>query len=113
LGRRVVEKQEEVREALEMIDRGSEKIPRLSTLVRLKREIEELKVSFPEVEGLEKEIEKAQIMVLKCCEYLAKSQALKEAGESETNLSLLKEFLDLKDHILELNVGATAFSRIS
>ena len=52
-------------------------------------------------------------MVLKCDEYLAKSRALKEAGDSETNLSLLKEFLDLKNHILELNVGATAFSRFS
>ena len=113
MGRRVVEKQEEVREALEMIDRGSDKVPRLSTLVILKREIEELKVSFPEVEGLEREIEKAQSMVLKCDEYLANSQALKEAGGSETNVSLLKEFLDLKDHILELNVGATAFSRFN
>jgi hypothetical protein len=36
LGRRVVEKQEEVREALEMIDSGCDKVPRLSTLVRLK-----------------------------------------------------------------------------
>lgn len=73
LSRRVLEKQEEVREALDMIERGSDKVPRLSTLVRLKREIEGLKVSFPEVEGLEKEIEKAQSMVLKCDEYLAKS----------------------------------------
>jgi hypothetical protein len=73
LSRRVLEKQEEVREALEMIERGSDKVPRLSTLVRHKREIEGLKVSFPEVEGLEKEIEKAQSMVLKCDEYLAKS----------------------------------------
>ena len=73
LSRRVLEKQEEVREALDMIERGSDKVPRLSTLVRLKREIEGLKVYFPEVEGLEKEIEKAQSMVLKCDEYIAKS----------------------------------------
>jgi len=73
LSRRVVKKQEEVREALEMIERGTDKVPRLSTLVRLKREIEELKVSFPEVDGLEREIEKTQSMVLKCEEYLAKS----------------------------------------
>jgi hypothetical protein len=73
LSRRVLEKQEEVREALEMIERCSDKVPRLSTLVSFKKEIDGLKVSFPEVEGLEKEIEKAQIMVIKCDEYLAKS----------------------------------------
>ena len=53
LSRKVLEKQVEVREALDMIERGSDKVPRLSTLVRLNREIEGLKVSFPEVEGLE------------------------------------------------------------
>ena len=53
LSRRVLEKQEEVRKAIDMIERGSDKVPRLSTLVRLNREIEGLKVSFPEVEGLE------------------------------------------------------------
>ncbi len=59
LSRRVLEKQEEVREAVDMIEGGSDQVPRLSALVRLKREIEELKVTFPEVEGLESEIYKA------------------------------------------------------
>ena len=72
LSRRVLENQEEVREALEMIERGSEKVPRLSTLVSFKKEIDGLKVSFPEVEGLEKEIDKAHSMVIKCDGYLAK-----------------------------------------
>ena len=73
MSREVLEKQEEVREALEMIERGSDRVPRLTKLVRLKREIEELKVSFPEVEGLDRKIEQAQRIILRCDEYLANS----------------------------------------
>ena len=66
-----------------MIENGSDKVPRFSYLMRLRQEVEDIKIIFPEIEDLEKEIKKTQDMIEKCEGYLMRVKELKDIRERE------------------------------